>query len=292
MGARRRHRKCELGDADTDLTRLALPAGWIRPILAPGHPLRPSPTGSQLLGAIEEDATQQLGVGVWSRDGQLCHFWDKASSATWVAESRLLLASANRGLSYELIDSETGAPLNRLCVEGPESIAGIVLSTAPDGRHCGAELYSGQSEVGFSVLRMGEPMLRLIDVEYLSGESALSGVAFSHDGRLAAFGMSPSAPWWCPGDLDAEYDTPSPGGIVEWAWLYLLDLVRGTVDRIALTTVLPVGWMPDKHRSNAGPPSALALLPGERIRIGVPWLGNLELTVGGSERLMVPGPFT
>jgi len=277
--------------SNDDLNRLSLPAGWQRlsRVCAEPH-VRASPNGSQLLGVVEDLESRQYGVGVWSRDGQLQHFWNEALGATWLAADQLLLAHAPDGLVYERIDSAGGASLDRLSVECPTSVAGMVLSTARDGRHCGVEMFDGQGGVGYSVLRTEWPMQRVIHVEYMDGDSNLDGIAFSPDGQLAAWAVAREGIWWCPGDLDAEYATPSPGGVVDWAWLYLANLATCSLERCALTTSLPAGWTPKDQWKDAGPPAALTFTPEGRVRMRVPWFGGVEFDVGLAERLMVPGP--
>jgi len=245
---------------------------------------------SQRLGVVEDTETRQFGVGVWSRDGQLQHFWNEALGATWVTEHRLLLATPQDGMVYELVDSESGAAIDRLSVDGPKSVAGMVLSTAADARHCGVEMFSGQSEVGYSVLRVEGRLRRIVNLEYVSGESNLEGIAFSHGGQLAAWAVRLWGIWWCPEDLDAEDDTPSRGGVVDWAWLYLANLESGSVERVTVAASLPEGWIPKASWSDAGPPQALTFTREGRIRMVVPWFGTVELDIGATERLLVPGP--
>lgn len=276
-----------------DLSRLALPPGWRDLSLVVGEPrLHESPTSSQLLGVVEDVEGRQYGVGVWSREGQLQHFWNEAQGATWVATGQLLLAHPRVGsVVYERIDSRGGELLDRLCVDGPTSVAGMVLSTAADGRHSGVEMFDGQGGVGYSILRVESPLQRVVHLEYTDGDSNLDGVAFSHDGQRAAWAVRHGGIWWCPGDLDAEYDTPSPGGVIDWAWLYLATLTPPcTVRRVALTTLLTKGWTPQDQWKDAGPPAAVTFTREGRVRMRVPWSGGVEFDMGPAQSLMVPGP--
>src|SRR5688572_14037497 len=157
--------------ASLDLNRWSLPPGWHHLSLVCSEPqLRESPTGSQLLGVVEDLENRLYGVGVWSRDGQLQHFWNEAQGATWAATDQLLLAHPRVGsVVYERIDSRGGELLDRLCVDGPTSIAGMVLSTAADGRHSGVEMFDGQGGAGYSILRVESPMRQVVHLDYIDG---------------------------------------------------------------------------------------------------------------------------
>src|SRR5690606_21451552 len=163
-------------------------------------------------------------------------------------------------------------------------------STSSDGLYCGIELYSGQSEVGFDVLRLTPPMSRILQLEYVAGDSDLSGVAFSPDGRLAALAVRPTVQWWIdPDDLDGDDETPSPGGEFDWGQIYVANLENGGVAIRVVSTSVPKGWVPDERTIEESIPSGLEFVSNDRVRMTVPWAGPVELDLKQTGKFRVPG---
>src|SRR5262249_40925611 len=129
----------------------------------------------------------------------------------------------DRELRFEHLDWPSRKLRGEVTLPYPRrGYGGAVLSLASASDHAAALLYSGQSETGYELFSLAPELRHVGGMPYVGGESDLSPIAFSSDGRLAALAVEKLAFWWTdPNDDDADWETPSAGGLVDWATLYV-----------------------------------------------------------------------
>jgi hypothetical protein len=166
---------------------------------------------------------------------------------------------------------------------------GAVLSLAPASDHAAVLLYSGQSETGYELFSLVPSLRHVGGMAYVAGESDLSPITFSSDGRLAALAVEKPTFWWAdPTDEDADWETPSAGGLVEWATLYVHALGEQAPVELALRVNVPKGWYPG---GDGAGPERLRFVDRSTLVIGVPWASDFRFALpSGGDGIVVPSP--
>jgi hypothetical protein len=119
----------------------------------------------------------------------------------------------------------------------------------------------------------------------------------SPDERLVACVPGGTCWWWPPGpDVDLDWDTPSAGGLHEYARLVLHDVKQDRSTEHRLEVELPVGWVPedpDGGRWQYGPVAIDFPDPG-LLRMWLPDTTRVELRLplAAAVRLPTPDPCT
>lgn len=152
-----------------------------------------------------------------------------------------------------------------------------------------ALLYSGQSETGYELFSLVPEFSHVGGMAYVAGESDLSPIAFSPDGRLAALAVEKSPFWWTdPNDDDADWETPSAGGLFDWSTLDVHTLGERAPVEFALRVNAPRGWYPG---GSGAWPERLRFVGRSTLVVGVPWAADFTFdlpSAGGS--IVVPSP--
>jgi hypothetical protein len=168
---------------------------------------------------------------------------------------------------------------------------GALLSLAPASDYAAALIYSGQSETGYELFSLAPEFRHVGGMAYVGGESDSTPMAFSLDGRLVALAVEKPTFWWAdPNDHDADWETPSTGGLVDWATLYVHALGEPSPAEFALRVNVPKGWYP---RGDGAWPERLRFVDRSTLVVGIPWATNFTFdlpSAGNSVVVPSPGP--
>jgi hypothetical protein len=154
-------------------------------------------------------------------------------------------------------------------------------------------LNDGQGVNSYAVLGLDGPLRWLTRAEPRRCKPMFATPELSPDERLVACGPGGTCWWWPPGqDVDLDWDTPSAGGLHEYARLVLHDLEQDRSTEHRLEAELPAGWVPedpDGGRWQYGPVAIDVPEPG-LVRIWLPDTTRVDLRLPLASTVRLPTP--
>ena len=192
-------------------------------------------------------------------------------------------------LVFEHVLWPSGTVLSDVLVKYPSAgYGGSVLSISQGSNLAAAIIYSGQSETGYELFSLTPKLQHIGSLPYIYGESDLSSMQFSDNESFAAIAIERPMWWIDPGDDDPDWDTPSLGGVVHWASLYIHRIGARHPARHSLTVDMPSGWIPDGEETW---PRNLQFENENSISLTLPWGNRFTFEIPFEDRpVAVPPP--
>jgi hypothetical protein len=278
----------------SELDKLELPPGWAGATLAMDGQVVRSPNGSHLVAPVE--AKGRYAAGIWTVQGDLVTWIPGYGQLAWAASCLVAVRLEEAG-DFDLVverrdwpslDTTSAASLPRPSA----GVGGFVVAVSPKSRYLAVLLYSGQSEQGYELFALSPEVTHVGGMAYVFGMSDLSPMTFSPDESLVAMALLEEQIWWAdPADDDRDWDTPSVGGLVEWATMYVHRIGEPEPSRYCIMVDLPEGWVPPEELAQDSAPRNLRFVGDREVEVGLPWGGSARLNLGDTTDLIVPmGP--
>jgi hypothetical protein len=101
-------------------------------------------------------------------------------------------------------------------------VGGLDVAVSPISDHLAVRLHSGQSEEGYQPFALSPRVRHAGGMACVLGTSDLAPMTSSPAESLVATASLEERIWWAdPADDERDGDSPSVGGVVEWASLYV-----------------------------------------------------------------------
>ena len=161
-----------------------------------------------------------------------------------------------------------------------EGLAGASLLASPSGRLTLLSIFSGQSEEGYELFRIGEGITRVAGLSYQFGEAA--SYAFSSDEKLLVMALPfIGSEWWLPWD-DEETEPNGEGRLLfGFGQISVHEVESGEISTHELKVSAAEDWEPE--RTEYDPDLKPQFLTGPRLGLSMPW-GAVELPFPPSPR--------
>lgn len=194
------------------------------------------------------------------------------------------------GITFNLLEWPSKTVRSTIALPYPDNgYGGAVVSISPQARYAAAVLYSGQGETGYELFTLAPNLHHFASFPFVCGEWDLTPMPFSPDERLVALAVEERPLWWSdPDDEDADWDTPSAGGPVQWATLFVHRIGEQSPARYPLMVDLPKGWRGPETETW---PAELRFDTDNRLSVGLPWDTRFSFELPPSEQpVVVAGP--
>lgn len=192
------------------------------------------------------------GVGVWTMDGRLTHFFDRAADLSWVhgrADQALCLESnaapsrSPGGLEALLrLREGTGLDVVRESLVSFPTGGMNYLVPAPGRQHFAA-VWLDQASWGYELVDAAGHAQLAAARQW--PQPTVSPPGFSQDGAFLVGCHFVKSGWWTD-EIDDYWEYPADGGPRQCGTISVHELSTGAVTLHEVIVDLPAGWLPDR----------------------------------------------
>ena len=152
-------------------------------------------------------------------------------------------------------------------------LAGGRLIISPREQFALLSIFSGQSEEGYELFRLGNGITRVFSQPYQFGETA--SFCFSPDELVIVMALPfACSEWWLPWE-DGEAEPDGAGRLVfAFGQLRIHDIATGNISTHELRVSVPDAWQPSRREYD--PDLKPRFVTGPRLALSMPW-GEVEM---------------